>query len=125
MQLIAHLSRCYTATKRTHPQPLLRLGELLSYLDQHYCEPVSIEQMLKIAGMSQSTLMRAFHRVFQRSPVDYLIRLRVQKATELLMDGELRIGDIALACGFNDSNYFTRQFRRVTGRSPRAFRKDS
>jgi AraC-like DNA-binding protein len=123
MQLVAHLSRCYTAAKRTGPQPLLRLGELLSYLDRHYCEPISIEQMLPIARMSQSTLMRTFHRVFQRSPVDYLIRLRIQKATELLADGELRIGEVALACGFSDSNYFTRQFRRVTGRSPREYRK--
>ena len=55
--------------------------------------------------------------------IDYLIRLRIQKATELLADGELRIGEVVLACGFNDSNYFTRQFWRVTGRSPREYRK--
>ena len=84
--------------------------------------PITVENLLPVAGMSQSTLMRTFQRVFQRSPIDYLIRLRVQKASELLADREQRITDIALACGFNDSNYFSRQFRRVTGATPREYR---
>ena len=123
MQLIAYLARCYASTKRPRSQPLLRLGEVLSYIDRHYREPISIPQLLQVAHMSQSTLMRTFQRVFKRAPIDYLIRVRIQKACELLADQEQRITDVALACGFNDSNYFTRQFRRVSGRSPRQYRR--
>lgn len=123
MQLIAYLARCYASTKRPRSQPLLRLGEVLSYIDRHYREPITIPQLLQVAHMSQSTLMRTFQRVFKRAPIDYLIRVRIQKACELLADQEQRITDVALACGFNDSNYFTRQFRRVSGRSPREYRR--
>ena len=123
MQLIAYLARCYASTKRPRSQPLLRLGEVLSYIDRHYREPITIPQLLQVAHMSQSTLMRTFQRVFKRAPIDYLIRVRIQKACELLADQEQRITDVALACGFNDSNYFTRQFRRVSGRSPRQYRR--
>ena len=109
--------------QRPTNQPLLRLGEVLSYIDRHYSEPITIPQLLRVAHMSQSTLMRTFQRVFQHAPIDYLIRVRIQKARELLADQEQRITDIALACGFNDSNYFTRQFRRVSGQSPRDYRR--
>ena len=123
MQLIAYLARCYAHPKRPLNQPLLRLGEVLSYIDRHYSEPITIPQLLRVAHMSQSTLMRTFQRVFQHAPIDYLIRVRIQKARELLADQEQRITDVALACGFNDSNYFTRQFRRVSGQSPRDYRR--
>ncbi len=123
MQLIAFLSRCYSNAKRPANEGLLRLGEVLSYLECHYREPITVKDLLPIAHMSQSTLMRTFQRVFQHSPIDYLIRLRVEKACAMLADPELRITDVALACGFNDSNYFTRQFRRVTGHSPREHRR--
>lgn len=125
MQLIAYLSRCYTSVKPPTNEGLLRLGEVLSYLESHYREPITVSDLLPIARMSQSTLMRTFDRVFQSPPIDYLIRLRVQKACALLADPELRITDVALACGFNDSNYFTRQFRRVMGCSPRDHRQNA
>jgi len=123
MQLITYLSRCYASTRSPATGSLSRLGDVLSYLDRHYREPITVAQLLPIARMSESTLIRAFHRVFQRSPIDYLIRLRIQKACELLPDPESRITDVALACGFNDSNYFTRQFRRIMGHSPREHRQ--
>jgi len=122
MQLIAYLSRCHAGTRRATDQPLRCLGEVLSYIDSHYRDEITVRQLMKVANMSQSSLMRTFQKVFQRSPIDYLIRVRMEKACELLTDEEQRITDVALACGFNDSNYFTRQFRRVTGRSPRDYR---
>ena len=123
MQLITYLGRCYTPPTRLVSGGGSQLSEVLSYLDRHYREPITVAKLLPIARMSESTLLRAFQRVFQRSPIDYLIRLRLQKARELLADPELRITDVALACGFNDSNYFTRQFRSVMNQSPRAYRQ--
>lgn len=123
MQLIAFLSRCYATAQHLPSQGVLRFGEVLSHLERNYQRPITVAELLPIAHMSQSTFMRNFQRVFQRSPIDYLIRLRVQKACEMLTDSELRITDVALACGFNDSNYFTRQFVRVTGCPPRDYRR--
>ena len=72
--------------------------------------------------MSESTLMRTFQRVMKRSPVDHVIRVRISRACQLLQRPETRITEVAFQCGFNDSNYFSRQFRKVTGLTPRQFR---
>jgi AraC-like DNA-binding protein/quercetin dioxygenase-like cupin family protein len=121
MHLIGFLSRCYTHETRTAERPLLRIGEVMSYIEQHYREPISIRQLTRLAAMSESSLARAFHRVLGRSPIEQVIRVRVLRAADLLRQGQ-RVTEAAFACGFNDSNYFSRQFRRVMRQSPRAFR---
>ncbi len=55
-------------------------------------------------------------------PIDDLIGLRIQASLELLAGGELNITEIAARCGFSDSHYFARQFRRRMGLSSREFR---
>jgi len=75
--------------------------------------------------MSRSNLMRVFRKATGQTPIEYLLRLRIQKAMELLRNSSLSITEIALEVGFNDSNYFTRQFRRVLGETPRSFRRAS
>jgi len=56
------------------------------------------------------------------SPIAHLIQLRVNRAATLLRQTGDSVTDIAFRVGFSDSNYFTRQFRRIMGRSPRAYR---
>ncbi len=122
MHLIVFVSRCYGRSERPMDRPLLRLGEVLSFIEQHYREPVTVHQLARIAGMSESSLMRAFRRVLGRSPIEHVIRVRVQKAAEWLRRGDVRITEAAFHCGFSDSNYFSRQFRQVMGVSPREYR---
>ncbi len=100
-----------------------QLSELLSYMEQHYIEPLTIEQMARVVHLSPSTLFRAFRQVMGRPPVDYLIRLRIGKAAQLLRRPSLRVSEVSEAAGFNDSNYFTRQFTRIMGVSPCAYRQ--
>jgi len=94
-------------------------------MESHCQESIPLARLAHIAGMSQSTLLRAFRRVMKRSPIDHLIRLRVQHACAKLTDGESSITEIALATGFSDSNYFSRQFRRITGMSPRQYQQQN
>ena len=122
MALIGFLSRCYAHASRHADRPLLRMGEVLSHIEQHYCEPIAIRQLTGIAHMSESTLMRTFHRVLGRSPMEHVIRVRIQRAAELLQQGDVRVTEAAFKCGFSDSNYFSRQFRKVMHASPRVFR---
>ena len=122
MNLIGFVSRCYSMEPQPSLRPLLKMGEVLSFIECHYQEPITIRQLTKIAGMSESTLMRTFQRVMKRSPVDHVIRVRVSRACQLLQRPETRITEVAFQCGFNDSNYFSRQFRKVTGLTPRQFR---
>ena len=125
MHLIGFVSRCYSHPDRHAERPFLRMGEVLSYIELHYREPITVAALTRIAHMSESSLMRQFRRVLSRSPIEHVIRVRVQKAAELLQRGDVRVTEAAFACGFTDSNYFSRQFRRVMGTSPREYRTRS
>ena len=73
--------------------------------------------------MSPSSLFRLFRHHVGHSPVDYLIRLRIGRAAEMLRRETARISEVSEAAGFTDSNYFSRQFHRVMGVSPRDYRR--
>lgn len=122
MHLIGFVSRCYSHPDRNTERPFLRLGEVLSYIELHYRDPITVAQLTRLAHMSESSLMRQFQRVLSRSPIEHVIRVRILKAAEHLQRGDVRVTEAAFACGFTDSNYFSRQFRRVMGTSPREYR---
>lgn len=123
MHLIGFLSRCYADTDAGERRSLLALGEVLSFIERHYDEEITIDRLSEIAAMSESSLMRAFRKVTGKSPIDYVVGLRVTKAAELLRNTDLTVTEVSFRCGFNDSNYFSRQFRKVMATSPRGYRK--
>jgi len=123
IELIVYLSRLYSASENTEARALLRVGHVIGVLENNFSNDWKIDDLLQIAHMSRSNLMRVFHKATGQSPIEYLIRLRLQKAMELLRASDLSITEIALRTGFNDSNYFARQFRTATRMSPSAYRK--
>jgi len=123
MHLIGFLSRCYSNFETAEHRSLLALGEVLSYIERHYPERITTERLAEMASMSESSLNRAFHKVTGRSPIAYVLDVRVAKATRLLRDSDLSVTEVAYRCGFNDSNYFSRQFRKAMGTSPRKYRR--
>jgi len=120
-RIVGFLARAYTQATAPGVRPVTQISEALAYLERHYTEPVTVEDVAEAAGTSPTSLYRLFRDVVGRSPIDYLIRLRIEKAAQLLRRGGLRVGEVSGAVGFNDSNYFARQFRSVTGRSPREY----
>lgn len=123
MDLILYLSRCYTEASGPEGGAILRIGEVLSHIEKHFTEPVRVSHLARLAHMSESSLLRTFRRVMGTSPLDHVIRVRIGKAMELLQHEEVRVTEAAFQCGFRDSNYFARQFRKVTGRTPRQFQR--
>ncbi len=121
MQLIGRLSRAYGQMREPASRDLMRLGTVLSYLELHYVEPVNMEKLCDLAHQSSSGLLRTFNAVTGHPPIEYLIRLRLSRACDLLRAGELSIAETALRVGFSDGNYFARQFRRVYGVTPREY----
>jgi AraC-like DNA-binding protein/quercetin dioxygenase-like cupin family protein len=124
MLLIGLLSRRYGERKGEAVEADLRLARLLSLIDREPERTLSLAEMASAAAMSERSFLRHFREATGCSPADYLIRARIRKARNLLDHGGpgLSITEIAFRCGFNDSNYFSRQFRRVTGTSPRKYR---
>jgi len=119
MLIVTDLCRYYSKMEDPAAQPLLALGRVIGYLQQHYAESLMLDDLARIGCMSRRTLTREFRRAMGCSPIDYLIRLRINKAVELLRDGTASVTEVAFRVGFQDSNYFSRQFRAVKGCRPR------
>jgi AraC-like DNA-binding protein/quercetin dioxygenase-like cupin family protein len=125
--LIGLLARRYGQDAAHAPQLEMRLGRVLSWIEQHACEKLTMADLARQAAMSERSFLRHFRQATGFAPIDYVIRARIRRATELLAgrDSGLSITEIAFRCGFQDSNYFSRQFRRLAGASPRHYRRNS
>lgn len=77
MDLIGRLSRFYDRRSDPGGKAIIRLGEVFSYIENHFAQRLRLEDLAQHANMSQSSLQRAFHVVTGRSAIDYLIRLRI------------------------------------------------
>lgn len=122
MHLLTVISRSYSRPQKKTDPASLRIGELLSFMEENYSQPITLAQLIERSHMSQTSLIRTFQRVLARAPMEHLIRIRISAAQRLLRSTDLTITDIAFQCGFNDSNYFSRQFKKVIGAGPRNFR---
>jgi YesN/AraC family two-component response regulator len=94
------------------------------YISANYEKPVSLNDVANRFGMSSSYFSKKFKAVTGFGYKEYLTSLRIQEASTLLLTTNKSITDIAISCGFNDSNYFGDAFRRVKGISPNKYRKN-
>jgi AraC family L-rhamnose operon transcriptional activator RhaR/AraC family L-rhamnose operon regulatory protein RhaS len=122
MQMVGLLSRCYGRSPSPDVKALLRIGEALSHLERNIHRAVNLEELAKTAHMSPRSFLRVFHSATGTSPLAWVIEQRINRACSLLRHTERRVTEIAFDVGFNDSNYFTRQFHKMTGFSPRDYR---
>lgn len=89
---------------------------------KNYSYPLTVEAVARRCGVDRSHLFRLFKQHLQLSPQQYLIRLRLNKAEELLQTTSLSVSEVAFSCGFNDLCHFSRLFKRRFGVSPSARR---
>ena len=99
-----------------------RISNLMAVMDERYAENWNLEQMAAFTKMSVSSFRQQFKSLTGKAPVDYLLGIRLKKASEMLCLGDKTVSEIALLCGFEDSNYFSRQFKNMNGMSPRNYR---
>jgi AraC family L-rhamnose operon transcriptional activator RhaR len=123
LRVVGRLSRAYSQMTKPVSQTLLAINRVVSYIENHYASPLTAGELAAKAGTCERSLQRYFQRAFGVSPTDYLNRLRVKKASELLLESELNVTEVADAVGITDSNYFARLFHRETGLSPSSFRR--
>ncbi len=123
MQIVGSLSRCRSRDGGPDDRALPRIADALSHLERHFDQPVTIAELARIAAMSRRNFTRVFRKATGASPLAYLIQLRLGRAAALLRNTVRKITDIAFDAGFNDSNYFARQFRRILGVTPRQYRR--
>lgn len=96
----------------------------IRYLDKCYSEPIVIQEMCEMLGVSYSHFHRSFRRQTGKSPQEYLINLRLTAAMELLQNSRMSIREISDYCGFQDERNLQRMFSKNIGTTPNAFREN-
>ena len=105
-----------------HPQSGV-VAELMSFLDLSYRHPWKRADLAERAGISESSLASAFRAVTGKSPIDYLIDLRLAHARTLLSTSRQRVSEVAEQAGIPDVYYFSKLFKRRHGLSPLQYRQ--
>lgn len=95
------------------------------FLEAHSSQTTDLDRVAAEVGLSPFHFLRLFRRVLRVTPHQYLIRVRLARAAQLLVRDERPITDIALEVGFDDLSNFVRTFRRAAGVPPRDFRRAS
>lgn len=103
--------------------PRESVEKVINYIGLYYHERISLDFLAELADMTPRTLCRRFRQVTGASPIDYLLHIRLKQAARLLCKGTVTVSDAAYRTGFQDSNYFSRQFRAVYHQSPSTYRR--
>ena len=126
--LAAHLVGNYTIGRWQQPtrQPTLeprRLQRVLSYIDEHLSETISLDDLAGEACLSSYHFARLFHQATGRPPHRYVIERRIAVAQEKLRHGRVSMAELALDTGFVTQANFSRVFRKMIGLTPRQYQE--
>lgn len=110
------------STKRTQER-MLQFKKVLSLIETEYSKQLTLYDLSKTAGMSPKYFCRFFSEMTTKTPIEYLNYYRIESACEQLLTTDYSITEIALNCGFNDSSYFIKLFKKYKNITPKQFIK--
>ena len=123
LQLISSFADTRTTGDTQKHSQLERFSRVLEYADTHVGARVTIDELARIAHMERSYFSRVFSQHFGLSPVRYVLRRRIERAQQLLIHTDLKLGGIAQQLGFTDGFHLSKTFKKFTGVSPQQLRK--
>jgi len=104
-------------------ESLKRFDRVLDHIGSHYEERITAGTMAQMAHVTLCYFCRVFRQITGRTMTEYVNAIRLEKSAEYLEQSALSVTEIALRCGFDSVNYYSRLFRRTYHSSPSAFRK--
>jgi AraC-like DNA-binding protein/ligand-binding sensor protein len=120
-QLSAVANRIMVQDAEAEP-PMIRRAK--AYIAGHYGDPVDLDEIARAMHVSTFYFCKIFRKTTGLTFTDYLGRVRVEKAKNLLLNPHLRVSEIAYTVGFQSLTHFNRIFRKITGQAPTGFRDD-
>ena len=114
------------AIGKNHPRRRQRpplVLKVLDHLNAHYAQPITLDWLAENFFVSKATLMYNFKKYTGRSPIDFLLSVRLEHAKKMLISTKKSINEIAEACGFSSANYFGLIFKKKENLSPVHYRK--
>jgi PAS domain S-box-containing protein len=107
-----------------NPDPIYaEFSGVVDFINKNFSQPIEIASLAKIMSLSVSQFERRFKQVFQEAPVRFILKIRVNEACKQLVNTRRPVAWIARATGFFDQSYFSKQFSRRMGLSPRQYRE--
>ena len=100
-----------------------RVKEMIGFLEEHYNEKLTLNDIASSVGLGERECSRCFSRSIGIPPIEYLNRYRIRQSARLIVQSTDPIGHIADQCGFSSDSYFGKMFREQIGCSPREYRK--
>lgn len=127
--LLVLMIRSFKETVLTKKESQIRsnnldcLNKVIVYIEENYKQKISVEQLAHYAGMSTSNLFLLFKKASGKTITDYINQVRIQNADRLLRSTDMNITEVAMEVGIDDSNYFTKLFKKYKKVPPSQIRK--
>ena len=99
-----------------------RIFNSAAFIDEHYRENLSLDDLARDANLERTYFSALFKKIIGLSPCEYISVKRIERATELLRSTDMSTLDVAVACGFNNTANFNKQFKRYSGTTPSSLR---
>lgn len=99
------------------------INAAIGFLREHYNQEFSLKEVARVANYSSYHFLRVFKSQTGKTPFEYLINIKIEKAVEMLKDNKQTITEICYSCGFNNISHFTTVFKKKIGVSPSEYRK--
>lgn len=100
-----------------------QMERVVAHIHEHFAERLAIGELARIAHLSERQLNRRFQETFRMSPQEFLVRTRIQVASDALLESDKPVAEIAQECGFCDQSAFAQHFRKHIGETPASFRR--
>ena len=123
LTFLLDLSKALHSKTVSDSRAAVTVARSTAYIHEHIAEALTVESLAAREYLSSGRYRDIFRRMLGMSPQEYILKLRVDIARDLLTDSQLSIAEIALSVGCPDSRYFSRLFMKRTGISPSAYRK--
>jgi len=118
-QLIVKLCRSYHQSDNPGTKGMMKISTTIDYMEKHFAENITIAGLSELVEIPQTTFRWTFKKITGSSPIDYLIHLRIEKAAEMMREKpDQHVIDVCLNAGFENTGYFGKKFREITGITP-------
>jgi AraC family transcriptional regulator len=122
LRVLSLNARRTTDTKVHSPLPHRTLRRVIERMDE-LGNSVTLEELAKISGYSRNHFLRMFHAATGRTPHNYLMHRRLERAQELLKNKSLSLIEVAFACGYSSHSHMTQAFRKILGVTPSQYQR--
>ena len=111
-----------TVTHAVAVQLLAHLRRVRDHIDRNYAEPLDLDGLARVAGVSKYHFARTFEATYGETPIRYLTRRRIERAQDLLRHANLTVTEVCMLVGFASLGSFSTRFTQLVGESPTAYR---